>query len=177
MTSERLCAGQPSARTPRTALQNAGCGSAPQAAPGADSAKTQLPPDMMNSHWAAATMAVFRMVSMQTMTGSSRPQVFQHTADLCDVVFVQLISQCLLQRVGIPVAHGARLQQAIGIGCGRRIEGQSIALDPERHRSVKSIDRGERAARQVRTAEAAQAIVPQRADPGEIAIERRGNFI
>src|ERR1700675_2255407 len=30
MTSERLCAGQPSARAPRTALQNAGCGAGPQ---------------------------------------------------------------------------------------------------------------------------------------------------
>src|SRR6267154_2244808 len=99
MTSERLCAGQPSARTPRTALQNAGCGSAPQAAPGADSAKTLLLPETMNSHWAAATMVAPRMVSVQTMTGSLRPQIFQHTADLCDVVFMRLISQRLLQRV------------------------------------------------------------------------------
>ena len=73
---------------------------------------------------------------------------------------MQLIPQRLLQRIGIPVAHGARLQQAIGVGRRRGIEGQAIALDPERHRSVKSIDRGERTAREVRTAEAAQAIVP-----------------
>src|ERR1700683_44439 len=120
MTSERLCPGQPSARTPRTAPQNAGCGLSPQKAPGGVCAVAQRPPKQRINNWAAMIVWVFSMAALIFSRGElRRPQILQYPADPGHVVLVRLIPQRFLERVGVPFSHGTSIQQEMGIGLGR----------------------------------------------------------
>src|SRR6202795_3784133 len=147
MTSERLCAGQPSARAPRTALQNAGCGSDPQAAPDRGTcAIAQLPPRIAASHGTPPTIVVLFIggPDSSTSTGSLRPQVFQHLTHLRYPVFMRWIAQRFLERVGIPLSQSAGAQEVAGVWRSRGIEGEAVSLDPKGDRRIEGVHGGER---------------------------------
>src|ERR1700686_3111563 len=180
MTSERLCAGQPSARAPRTALQNAGCGSDPQAAPGGGTcAIAQLPPRIAASHGTAPIIVVFFIVGpdSSTSTGSLRPQVFQHLTHLRYLVGMRWIAQRFLERIGIPLSQSAGAQEVARVCRSRSIEGEAIGLDPKGDRRIEGVDGGECVTGEERTTEAAQTVVPKSAEAGEIVLEPCRNFL
>src|SRR3984893_2090736 len=185
MTSERLCAGQPSARAPRTALQNAGGCADPHRAPfGRGCAMAQLAPSSehatalltMGSH-GTVLIIVDSCIPPRFVPSSLRPQIFQYPTRLSYLLFMRQIAQRFRERMRIPFAHGAQLQETPGVCRRRRIESEAIGLDSKRDRRIEGVDRGECSAGEERAAETAQAVAPQGAEPGKIALERRRRFV
>src|SRR5882762_6058878 len=129
---------------------------------------------MATSHWITAIMVGFFFItgpdSYRRLTPpqhSPRPQILQYAADLRYFVIVRLIPQRFLQRVVIPLSHRTSVQQVIRVGDGCRIEGEPVGLDPERHRRIEGVDRGKCLTGKIAATEAAQSIVPERAEPGD----------
>ena len=68
--------------------------------------------------------------------------------------FVRRIAKCFREPGGIPFPHRAGLQQQARVGGGRGIEGETIALNPKRNRSIERVDGAEGITRQEGTTEA-----------------------
>ena len=101
----------------------------------------------------------------------------RHAPHLKHLLLVRRVAECFVERRRIPFAHRFEPEQARGVFGGSGIERERVGLHPEGDRRKKSIDGRECLAAEPWPAEALQPVVPQRADPGDIPIERGGDLV